>query len=98
MDQWQVGKSKVKELEHLQPLAPPTVKSGDKSRQIRRKSDVGSAELPAGTPARRPEIGVFGLFLQIDVPVRRSSYSLPTFGSNKHYSSANFIWFNKTSK
>jgi hypothetical protein len=57
-------------LEHLQPFAPPTAKSGDKSRRIGRKSDVGSAELPAGTPARRPEIGVFGLFLQIDVPVR----------------------------
>jgi hypothetical protein len=26
----------------------------------------------------------FDLFLQIDVPVRRILYSLPTFGSNKH--------------
>jgi hypothetical protein len=79
-------------------LAPPTAKSGDKSRRIGRKLGVGSDELPAGTPAKRSEIGVFGFFLQIDVPVRRISYSLPTFGSNKHYSSANFIQFNKTSK
>jgi hypothetical protein len=43
-------------------LAPPTVKSGDKSRWIGRKLDVWSAELPAGTPARRPEIGFFGFF------------------------------------
>jgi hypothetical protein len=43
-----------------------------------------NAELPAGVPAIRPEIGVFDLFLQIGVPVRRISYSLPTFGSNKH--------------
>jgi hypothetical protein len=78
-------------LEHLQPLAPPTAKSGDKSRWIGRKLGVGSAELPAGTPARRPEIGIFGLFLEIDVSVWRISYSLPTFGSNKRYSSANFI-------
>jgi hypothetical protein len=28
---------------------------------------VGSAKLPAGTPGRRPEITVFGLFLQINV-------------------------------
>jgi hypothetical protein len=57
-------------LEHLQPFAPPTAEFGDNSRRIGRKSGVGSTELPAGTPARRPEIGVFGLFLQIDVPVR----------------------------
>jgi hypothetical protein len=79
-------------------LAPPTAKSGGKLRWIGRKLGVGSAELPAGTPGRRPEIAVFGLFLQIDVPVRRISYSLPTFGSNKRYSSVNFIQFNKTSK
>jgi hypothetical protein len=79
-------------------LAPPTAKSGDKSRRIGRKLGVGSAELPVGTPGRRPEIGVFGLFLQIDVPVQRISYSLPTFDSNKRYSLANFIQFNKTSK
>jgi hypothetical protein len=79
-------------------LAPSTVKSGDKSRRIGQKLGVGSAELPAGTPARRPKIGIFGLFLQIDVSIRRISYSLPTFGSNKRYSSANFIQFNKTSK
>jgi hypothetical protein len=85
-------------LDHLQPLASPTVKSGDKSRRIGRKLGVGSAELPAGTPGRRPEIGVFGLFLQIDVSVRRISYSLPIFGSNKRYTSANVIQFNKTSK
>jgi hypothetical protein len=75
-----------------------TAKSGDKSRRIGRKLGVENAELPAGTPARRPKIGVFGLFLQIDVPVQRISYSLSTFGSNKHYSSANLIQFNKTSK
>jgi hypothetical protein len=79
-------------------LAFPTAKSNGKLRRIGRKLRVGSAELPAGTPGRRPEIGVFGLFLQIDVPVRRISYSLPTFGSNKRYSLANFIQFNKTSK
>jgi hypothetical protein len=73
-------------------------KFGDKSRRIGQKSGVGSAELSAGTPARRPKIGGFGLFLQIDVPVWRISYSLPTFGSNKYYSSANLIQFNKTSK
>jgi hypothetical protein len=84
--------------EHLQPLAPPTAKSGDKSRRIGQNLGMGSAELLAGTPARRPEIGVFGFFLQIDVPVWRISYCLPTFGSNKRYSSANFIQFNKTSK
>jgi hypothetical protein len=61
-----------------------TAEFGDNSRRIERKSGVGNAELLAGTPARRPEIGVFGLFLQIDVPIRRISYSLPTFGSNKH--------------
>jgi hypothetical protein len=79
-------------------LAPPTAKSSDKSRWIGRKLGLGSTELPAGTPGRRPKIGVFGLFLQIDVPVWQISYSLPTFGSNKHYSLANFIQFNKTSK
>jgi hypothetical protein len=79
-------------------VCAPTVKSGDKSRRIGQKSDVGSVKLPAGTPGRRPEIGIFDLFLQIDVPVRRISYSLPTFGSNKHYSSANLIQFNKISK
>jgi hypothetical protein len=79
-------------------LASLTAKFGNKSRWIGQKLDVGSAELSAGTPARRLEIGVFGFFLQIDVPVRRISYSLPTFGSNKHYSSANLIQFNKTSK
>jgi hypothetical protein len=62
-------------FEHFQPLAPPTAKSGDKSCQIGQKLGVGSAELPVGTPARRPEIGIFGLFLQIDVPVRQISYS-----------------------
>jgi hypothetical protein len=79
-------------------LALSTAKSGTKLRRIRQKLGVGSAELPAGTPGRRPEIGVFGLFLQINITVRRISYSLPTFGSNKRYSSANFIHFNKTSK
>jgi hypothetical protein len=79
-------------------VCAPTAKSSDKSRRIGRKSGVGSTELPADTPGRRPEIGVFGLFLQIDVPVRRISYSLSTFGSNKHYSSANLIQFNKISK
>jgi hypothetical protein len=79
-------------------LASLTAKSGDKSRQIGRNLGVGSAELPAGTPARRPEIGVFGLFLQIDISVRRILHSLPTFGSNKRYSSTNFIQFNKRSK
>jgi hypothetical protein len=79
-------------------LAPPTAKSDSKFCRIGQKLGVGSAELPAGTPERRPEITVFGLFLQIDVPVRRISYSLPTFDSNKRYSSANFIQFNKTSK
>jgi hypothetical protein len=73
-----------KDLEHLQPFAPPTAESGGNYRRIGRKSGVGSAELPAGPPAIRPEIGVFDLFLQLDVPVRRISYSLPTFGSNKH--------------
>jgi hypothetical protein len=73
-------------------------KSGGKLRRIGRKLGVGNAELPAGTPGRCPEIAVFGLFLQIDVPVQRISYSLPTFGSNKCYSSANFIQFNKISK
>jgi hypothetical protein len=48
-------------------LAPPTAKSGAKLRRIGRKLGVGSAELPAGTPGRRPEIAVFGLFLQINV-------------------------------
>jgi hypothetical protein len=71
-------------LEHLEPFAPPTAESGGNFRRIGQKSGVGSAELPAGAPAIRPEIGVFDLFLQIDVPVRRISYSLPTFGSNKH--------------
>jgi hypothetical protein len=28
---------------------------------------MGSAEFPASTPGRRPEIAVFGLFLQINV-------------------------------
>jgi hypothetical protein len=79
-------------------LALSTAKFGDKSRRIGRKLGVGSAKLPAGTPKRRPKSSVFGLFLQIDVPVWRISYSLPTFGSNKRYSSANFIQFNKTSK
>jgi hypothetical protein len=79
-------------------LALPTAKSGAKLRQIGRKLGVGSAELPAGTPGRHPEISIFGLFLQINVTVRQISYSLPTFGSNKRYSSANFIYFNKTSK
>jgi hypothetical protein len=32
---------------------------------------VRSTELPAGTSGRRPEIAVFGLFLQIDVPIWR---------------------------
>jgi hypothetical protein len=77
---------------------PPTGKSGDKSHWIGQKLGMGSAELPAGTPARRLEISIFGLFLHIDVLVRRISYSLPTFGSNKHYSLANLIQFNKTSK
>jgi hypothetical protein len=49
-------------LEHLQPLAPPTAKSDDKSRRIGRKLGVESAELSAGTPARRPEIGVLAYF------------------------------------
>jgi hypothetical protein len=71
-------------LEHLQPFAPPTAESSGNYRRIGRKLCVGSAELPAGAPAICPEIGVFNLFLQIDVPVRRISYSLPTFGSNKH--------------
>jgi hypothetical protein len=79
-------------------LALPTAKSGAKLHRIGRKLDVESAELPAGTLGRRPEIGVFGLFLQINVTVRRISYSLPTFGSNKRYSSVYFIQFNKTSK
>jgi hypothetical protein len=46
-------------LEHLQPFAPPTVESGGNYRRIGQKSGVGSAELPAGPPAIRPEIGVF---------------------------------------
>jgi hypothetical protein len=50
--------------EHLQPLASPTAKSGDKSRQIGRNLGVGSAEFLAGTPARPPKIGVFGFLLQ----------------------------------
>jgi hypothetical protein len=79
-------------------LASPTAKSGDKLRRIGRKLGVESAELPGGTPGRHPEIGIFGLFLQINVTVRRISYSLPIFGSNKRYSLANFIQFNKTSK
>jgi hypothetical protein len=79
-------------------LALPTAKSDAKLCRIGRKLGVGSAELPAGTPGRRPEIGVFGLFLKINVTVQRISYNLPTFGSNKRYSSANFIQFNKTSK
>jgi hypothetical protein len=54
-------------LEHLQPLALSTVKFGAKLRRIGRKLDVGSTELPAGIPGRRPEIAVFGLFLQINV-------------------------------
>jgi hypothetical protein len=60
------------------------VESGGNSRRIGRKSGVESAELLAGAPAIRPEIGDFDLFLQIDVLVRRISYSLPIFGSNKH--------------
>jgi hypothetical protein len=36
--------------------------------------------LAAGTPGRSPEIGVLGLFLQINITVWRISYSLPTFG------------------
>jgi hypothetical protein len=60
-------------------------------RRIGRKLGVGSAELPAGTPERRPEIGVFSLFLQISITVLQISYSLPAFGSNKRYSLANFI-------
>jgi hypothetical protein len=72
-------------------LALPTAKSDAKLRRIGQKLGVGSTELPVGTPGRRPEIGVFGLFLQINVTVQRFSYILPTFGSNKRYSSANFI-------
>jgi hypothetical protein len=79
-------------------LAPLTAKFDDKSRWIGQKLGVGSAKLPAGTPGKRPKIGIFGLFLQIDDPVQRISYSLPIFGSNKRYSSANFIQFNKISK
>jgi hypothetical protein len=79
-------------------LALFTAKSGAKLRRIEQKLGVGSAELSAGTLGRRPEIDIFGLFLQINVTVRRISYSLPTFGSNKRYSSTNFIHFNKTSK
>jgi hypothetical protein len=56
-------------LEYLKPFASPTAKSDDKSRRIGRKSDVGSVELSAGTPDRRPKIGGFSLFLQIEVPV-----------------------------
>jgi hypothetical protein len=41
----------------------PTVNSGDKLRWIGRKLGVGSAELPASTPARHPEIGIFDFFL-----------------------------------
>jgi hypothetical protein len=48
-------------------LALLTAKSGDKLRRIKRKLGVGSAKLPAGTPGRRPEIGVFGLFSQINI-------------------------------
>jgi hypothetical protein len=48
-------------------LAPPTAKSGSKLRRIGQKLGVRSAELPAGTLERRPEIAVFGLFLQINV-------------------------------
>jgi hypothetical protein len=44
-------------------------KFGAKLRRIRQKLSVGSAELPAGTPGRRPKIGVFGLFLEINVTV-----------------------------
>jgi hypothetical protein len=69
-----------------------------KLRRIGRKLGVGSAELSVTTPGRRPEIGVFGLFLKINVTVWRILYSLPIFSSNKCYSSANFIQFNKTSK
>jgi hypothetical protein len=93
----------ISELEHVgmrasTAICAPMAESGDNSRRIERKSGVGRAELSAGTPARCPEIDVFGLFLQIDVPVQRISYSLPTFGSNKHYSSVNLIQFNKISK
>jgi hypothetical protein len=41
---------------------------------------MGSAKLPAGTPGKRLEIGVFGLFLQINVTVWQISSSLPVFG------------------
>jgi hypothetical protein len=45
-------------------LAPPTTKSAGKLHRIGQKLGVGSAELPAGTTGRRPEIAIFGLFLQ----------------------------------
>jgi hypothetical protein len=48
-------------LEHLQLLALPTAKFGGKLRRIGQKLGVRSAELPAGTPGRRPEISVFWL-------------------------------------
>jgi hypothetical protein len=47
---------------HLQPLALSMVKSGAKLHRIGRKLGVGSAELSAGTPGRRPEIGVLAYF------------------------------------
>jgi hypothetical protein len=57
-------------------LALVTAKSGAKLRRIGRKLGVESAELPAGNPGGRPEIGAFGLFLQINVTVQRISYTV----------------------
>jgi hypothetical protein len=62
--------------------SPAAAKSDAKLRWIRRKLGVGSAELSAGTLGRRLEIVVFGLFLQINVTVRRISYILTKQANN----------------